>query len=467
MADDEKPKPVSPGGETPDDAAAGGASPRKTWTHPDAAADRGELDVRALHVPGMSAGGTPADDGAESPPRIGGYEILSRLGEGGQGTVWRAVQLSTKRQVALKLLSRGRLGSSKVRARFEREVELAARLRHPNIAEVFDSGVCGGVYYYAMALIDGVALDEYVEANGLDQREILGLMQTVCQAVHHAHQRQVIHRDLKPSNILVSQDGQPYVVDFGLAKALLEEGSGITLSLEGGFMGTPPYSSPEQAAGRHREIDTRTDIYALGVILYQLLTRQSPHDLSGPLPEVLGRIMHEDVRRPREISRAVDRDLEAVLLKALERNQDDRYASAAEMAQDLQSYLHGEELAARAPMTLDHLRRAVARYPVALGIGLTLVALLIDVVVIGTVRIDEESHKAEVADRRYRQAVDAQRQAAARADQMREEVYASRLALAGQAYKQGDLRRANEQLLSCPADLREGQWHRLRRLVPE
>lgn len=452
MADDARPEPVLPdadaSGNAADTARSGGpavpegeSSETTVTDHGGPAAGHPGLDVRALDVPQMSDDGSRRSDRTEAPPQIDGYEIRGRLGEGGQATVWRAEQLSTKREVALKVLGRNTLGSEKVRARFEREIELAARLRHTNIASVFDSGVCNGVYYYAMALIDGVSLDDYVEQSGIDQRQILDLMRTICLAVHHAHQRQVIHRDLKPSNILVTEGGQPYVVDFGLAKAFLEEDSGITLSLEGCFMGTPPYSSPEQAAGRHSEVDTRTDIYALGVILYRLLTRQSPHDVSGPLADVLYRIIREDVTRPREISRSVDRDLEAILLKALAKNPDDRYASSAAMAQDLQSYLDGEELAARAPMALDRLRRAIAKYPVALGIGLTLLALFIDVVVVGIVRIGEE-HRAW--------------------EETRKELYVARFALSRRAYEQGDFPEASKQLLSCPRESRDGEWSRQR-----
>jgi len=174
-------------------------------------------------------------------PTIEGYEVTRRLGEGGMGTVWCALQLSTRRDVALKLLGPGVFGSEKARTRFEREVELTARLEHPNIARVYDSGLHQGVYYYAMELIDGVPLDRYVKDQRLSLRQVLELMRTVCQAVQHAHQRGVIHRDLKPSNILVTEDGQPHVLDFGLAKSFLEEEEALAVSIEGEIAGTPAY----------------------------------------------------------------------------------------------------------------------------------------------------------------------------------------------------------------------------------
>ena len=161
-------------------------------------------------------------------PEVEGYEILDRLGEGGMGVVWRATQLGTNRQVALKLLSAGRIGSEKAQARFEREVELAARLEHPCIARVYDSGLYRGMCYYAMELTEGLHLDEYVEDRRVSRQEMLVLIREVCEAIRHAHQRGVIHRDLKPSNIIVTEDGRPHVLDFGLARTFLEEDRGHT-----------------------------------------------------------------------------------------------------------------------------------------------------------------------------------------------------------------------------------------------
>jgi len=267
-------------------------------------------------------------DSSRAVPEIEGYQITALLGEGGMGTVWSAMQSSTRRHVALKLLGRGAFGSERDRARFEREVELTARLQHANIGRIYDSGLHQGVHYYAMELIEGKSLDKYVEEHGLTQRQFLELMQTVCQAVQHAHERGVIHRDLKPSNILVTPDGQPHILDFGVAKAFLERDSDKSISTDGEAAGTPSYMSPEQAAGHLDEIDTRTDVYGLGVMLFRLLTGESPHDLSGTRYEVLRRIAEEEIKRPRDITKDVDRELEALLLKALAHDPKDRYPSA-------------------------------------------------------------------------------------------------------------------------------------------
>ena len=205
-------------------------------------------------------------------PRIEGYEILGRLGKGGMGTVWRAIQLSTKREVALKLLGHKRRTSGKARIRFEREVMLSAQLTHPNIARIYDSGLLRGQYYYVMELVEGVHLDEYVQSKNLDPFAILCLMHKVCHAIERAHDLGIVHRDLKPSNILVTSDGEPHVLDFGLAKAYAGEDWNMTLSVDGEVVGTPAYMSPEQAEGCVKDVDERTDVYSLGVILYQLLT---------------------------------------------------------------------------------------------------------------------------------------------------------------------------------------------------
>jgi serine/threonine protein kinase len=225
-----------------------------------------ENDSQARPTLDFSVGAPSADaGGAGMRPDIEGYKIIEPLGEGGMGMVWRAEQLSTKRQVALKVMVSPRFTSEKAQGRFQREVELTARLDHPHIARIYDSGLHHGMYYYAMELVDGVPLDRYVREKCLSKNHILALMQKVCQAVLYAHLRAVIHRDLKPSNILVSADGQTHVLDFGLAKALLDEGEALTISIEGQIAGTPAYMSQEQAAGHHSQTDTRTDVFSLVV----------------------------------------------------------------------------------------------------------------------------------------------------------------------------------------------------------
>jgi len=351
------------------------------------------------HLPPLSV--RAADRRAEpinTYPDIKGYKIIEPLGRGGMGMVWRAEQLSTRRQVALKLAVSHRIESPKAHALFQREVELTARLDHPNIARIYDSGLHQGMYYYAMELVDGVPLDQYVRSKALSRDQILILMRTVCQAVLFAHLRAVIHRDLKPSNILVSPDGQPHVLDFGLAKGLLEEEDALTISVEGQIAGTPAYMSPEQAAGHHSQLDTRTDVFSLGVILYELLTGQSPHDLSGSMFDVLHRITEGRISRPREVDKSIDGELEAILLTALAQSLDDRYPSAGALAKDISNYLDGEPLDAQVHTIRYFLRKKALKYRVPVAIGLVVSLVLLGTILVTYTKVVSERAISESKD---------------------------------------------------------------------
>jgi tetratricopeptide (TPR) repeat protein len=300
-------------------------------------------------------------------PSLDGYDVLDPLGNGGMGVVWRGVQLSTKRKVALKFLNASHFGSERARLRFDREVELTARLEHPNIARLYDSGINDSVQYYAMELIEGQHLDAYTKAARLNDNECVQLVIQVCRAVQFAHQKGVIHRDLKPSNVMVTRHGQVKVMDFGLAKSLFSETGEETdapspLTMEVGVGGTPGYMAPEQAAGRHSQMDTRTDVYALGAMLYVLLCRAFPHDMSGPVYEVLRRVAEQEPRRPRQARADLDVELEAIILKALAHNPDQRYATAGELADDLERYLADEPVTARSQTTMYIVRKKLTKH---------------------------------------------------------------------------------------------------------
>lgn len=314
-------------------------------------------------------------------PTIEGYKILNKMGEGGMGSVWRAMQLSTHREVALKVMTSDIFSSDKARLRFEREVELAAQLEHPNLARIYESGLHKGKYYYTMELIQGEHLDQYVQNKELSKRQILELIHSVCQAVQYAHQRGVIHRDLKPSNILVTDDGQPHVLDFGLAKMLLdddrEDGRKWEVSENGDIFGTPAYMSPEQAAGHLDKVDTRTDVYSLGIILFNLLTNDWPYDLSGSRYEVLRNIQEEGPIRPSKIISHFDSEIEAILLKALDKDPNRRYQSVAELGNDINAWLKGLPISARSVDLFYLLRKFMLRYRAAsIIVGLLFVIIV-------------------------------------------------------------------------------------------
>ena len=277
------------------------------------------------------------------PAAFGDYELLEELGRGGMGVVYRARQKSLGRIVAVKMLLRRDLATAADLARFRAEAEAAARLDHPNIVSLFEVGECGGHPFFSMRFIEGTTLGRRLAAGSLPPREAAKLLATVAAAVDAAHARGVLHRDLKPSNILIDEAGVPHVSDFGLAKRIEQD---QTVTHTGAILGTPCYMSPEQAAGSLGGVGPASDVWSLGAILYQTLTGRPPFQASNPMDTLLA-VLESDPPLPRTIVAGVDRDLEMIALKSLQKPIDLRYASAAALAADLRAYLAGEPVMAR------------------------------------------------------------------------------------------------------------------------
>ena len=308
---------------------------------------------------------------------FGDYELLEEIARGGMGVVYKARQVSLNRTVALKMILSGQFASTSDIERFHREAENAANLDHPNIVPIHEVGEHQGQHYFSMKLIDGGNLAQQVSRYREDPRLAAQLLATVAHTVHFAHQRGILHRDLKPANILLDAKGEPHVTDFGLAKPV--EGGG-NLTQSGAIVGTPSYMAPEQARAE-KGLSTAVDTYSLGVILYELIAGRPPFGRETALDTILD-VLEKEPDHPRNINPRADRDLSAIALKCLQKAPQDRYESAAALAEDLDRWLSGEPTRARAPSLFRQawrwLRRnaAAAAGVIALGVAAGLIAVL-------------------------------------------------------------------------------------------
>ena len=303
-------------------------------------------------------GRTPS---AEGLPQIPGYEVLGLLGRGGMGKVYKARQLGLNRLVALKMILSGVHAHPVELARFRTEAEAGARLQHPNIVQIYEVDEYDGVPFLALEYVAGASLEQRLHDQPLPPRQAAELVATLAGAVHHAHQQGIVHRDLKPANVLLADSKEPWqfslkVTDFGLAKKLDEIGQTQT----GAVLGTPSYMAPEQAAGRVKDIGPATDVYALGVILYEALTGRPPF-VASSLMETLEQVRSQEPTPLRHLEPKVPRPLEVICLKCLAKEPERRYPSAKALAADLERYLNGEWIEARGESLVGRLTRLLDR----------------------------------------------------------------------------------------------------------
>jgi serine/threonine-protein kinase len=333
-----------------------------------------DAQLRTL-LPGL---GTPATAGRVAPvpaglPQVPGYEVVAVLGCGGMGVVYKARQHALDRSVALKMLLAGPCAGSQELGRFRRETAALACLRHANIVPVYDAGDVDGRPYFTMELLEGGSLAHKLSGTPQPARQAAALLATLAEAVYVAHQGGIVHRDLKPANILLSADGTPKIGDFGLARRL-EGDAGLTQS--GVPMGTPSYMAPEQARGQARAIGPAVDVYALGAILYEMLTGRPPFRAETPA-ETVRQVMDQEPVPPARLNAGVPRDLETICLKCLQKDPGKRYRTAAQLGADLGRFLRHEPIQARPTGRVEHFVRWVRRRPAAAGLLAAVVLLLL------------------------------------------------------------------------------------------
>jgi WD40 repeat protein/predicted Ser/Thr protein kinase len=389
----------------------------------------------------------PAEPGL--PLFIGRYRVLGRHGEGGMGIVYEAEQDNPRRTVAIKVIRAG-YASAELLSRFRHEAGILARLQHPGIAEVYEAGIGDdGRPFFAMEFIAGMPLDEYARSRGLDPRARLDLLAKVCDAVQHAHDKGVIHRDLKPGNILVDESGQPKVLDFGVAHVTAADLLTTAGRTEAGqLLGTLSYMSPEQVAADPAGLDGRSDVYTLGVILFELLAQRLPYQIDRlPGHEVARVIQEQEPSRLGSIDPHYRGDVEIIVAKALEKVKSRRYASAGDLALDIRRYLRGEAILARPASALYQLHKFARRHKALVAAASGIFAALVLGTVVSILFAVRAAENARLANARERAAI--------------YESYRARIAAAVAAISRHDVADAASQLAAAPEALRDWEWRHL------
>ncbi len=427
---------------------------------------------------------------------IGSYTLVEQVAQGSQGVVYRAWQTNTKRQVALKRLTAGSLATPTSRARFEREVETTAALKHPNIVTVYGMEMVEGAPLLAMEWIDGAPVNRWALGKDGKPRLVadkLRMFLRICDAVQHAHRNGVIHRDLKPTNILVDSEEQPHLLDFGLAKSLASDAATtVAVTQTGEFVGTPAYAAPEQVRFENEAVDTRTDLYALGVILFEVLTGEFPYEISRNIATLVDTIINVEPGRASRCNPQVGPELDTIVRKALAKDPSQRYQSVHSFAADIRRFLAGEPILAHPPSLAYQLRKLVQRYRLAFVGGAALLLLLIGFGVVSTIqaaRLAEQRNtavKAQENERlqrtiaetktaeaeRFRDLAEQKQRAAeqhaAEAERQQRktewQAYVANVAAADAALQAGDSTAAARRLDHAPPHLMNWEWSYLSRL---
>ncbi len=431
------------------------------------AADDGMTQARLRTGSGSGIGaidGTfTTPDQLKDLPRISGqYRLVRQLGEGGMGVVYLAEQSMPRRFVALKAIRAG-LSSRQILERFKRETHILGRLQDPGIAQIFEAGILdddeSGRAYIVMEFVDGPTLTKYADEKQLNRDQRIELMIKVCAAVHHAHLKRVIHRDLKPANVLVNSEGNPKILDFGIASLESDTEQHLTITREGQILGTPAYMAPEQVRGE--EIDSRADVYALGAMLFELLTSKLPHDLTGlNLPSALEKVRTQPPRRALAIEATLDPNLDAIVAMALSSDPSLRYQSADALAEDLRKHQNGEPIAARRESGAAMLLRLLKRHRLITAAAVvSIVVLIASTLIFGDLsrRNALLAKEAEIATGKI----------AAQAGELKRALYISRIGNAEAALAAGDTVKAKARLLECDEENRGWEWKHLYRAVDQ
>jgi hypothetical protein len=425
-------------------------------------------------LPGSHTPPLAASVAGSAPPHLGGFEILGEIGRGGMGVVYQARQPGLNRLVALKVILAGEHAGAAERERFRTEAEAAARLQHPNIVQVFEVGSDGDLPFLVLEYVAGTTLAERLRGGPLAAAEAAALVETLAGAVAHAHERGVVHRDLKPANVLLAggdSAARPKIADFGLAKQMRPDGDGRPRTQTGALLGTPCYMAPEQVEGDPAAVGPGADVYALGAILYELVTGRPPFRGATVL-DTLEQVRSQEPVPPRRLQPGLSRDLDTICLTCLRKDSRQRYASARALADDLRRFLDGKPVLARPAGPVERLAKWVRRRPGVAALLAALAALSVAAFAVVTALWLEtatalaDTEEANLAkDRALDEAVTAKNGEAGQREKTEAALYKNQLLLARSQWQNNQFDKAKATLLACDPARRDREWRYLQRML--